>query len=415
MADLPELPPKFQNAFEASKAAVELQYVNRAQDFPHHPNLAESGLPQLIRIQAVFFAYCTEARNACREGDWTATQVTKSVEAARPIIFDSYFLREHGASSDKAKSVFRLAIWKTVQDDPQWKQHLSEVKALATAATHASRAGRAATARPGEHPVSGTAEGTTRSPSRYKIEEFAKGRFALVRDDILAEYEKQKTQVMRQVGETHNIGGYVPALISWGARRVRTMVLALADAYVDGFIRYDVHSDKRAEDDFTTNARETAAGTISKIRGELDLMAKRTRMPLQNPGGSLDLAISAAMKSAVSEGLLNMEQRIKSKGTAGTQVVDNSPSTPFSEQNKKNDSINQDHLAIGKRANARSKWLDRNRSAKEWTADTEISANEGPTYNTIQRYRSGKTSTRDEYVRQRLATAFGCKIQQVPK
>jgi hypothetical protein len=166
MDDLPELPPKFQDAFEAAKAEAELVYVNRAQDFPDQPELAESGFQPLIRIQAVFFAYCDQARNACQDGYWTATQVSTSVDAAWPLICDSYSLRERGASSDEAKSRFRLVIWKTVQDDPRWKRHLSEVKALATAATNAASTGIAATGRPGGHPVSRTAEGTTRRPSR---------------------------------------------------------------------------------------------------------------------------------------------------------------------------------------------------------------------------------------------------------
>jgi hypothetical protein len=334
-AGLPELPPKFQNAFEVAKAAAELLYVNRAEDFPHHPHLAESGFPQLIRIQAVFFAYCTESRNACREGDWAATQVTKSVETAWPIICDFYSLREHGASSDEAKSRFRFAIWKTIQDDPRWKQHLSELAALAERATAASSTTRAAAAQPGAYAVQEVPKVPTglSCPSRYEIEKFAKGRFALVRDDLLAEYEKQKTQVLRQVRLTDNRGGYVPALISWGATRVRKMVLALADAYIDEFIRYSVPTDERAEKDLQTSAGQFAAGTITGISGEIELMAKRTKRPLQNPGGSLNRGINAAMKLAVNEGLLNMKQRIKSKGAEGTQRG-SSPSTTPSEQVK---------------------------------------------------------------------------------
>ncbi|MGA3238350.1 MAG: hypothetical protein ABSG03_18820, partial [Bryobacteraceae bacterium] len=173
----------------------------------------------------------------------------------------------------------------------------------------------------------------TGRPNRHEIEKFAKGRFALVRENVLAEYEKQKTQVLRQVRLTGNRGGYVPALISWGVARVRKMVHALADAYVDEFIRYSVPSGERAEKDLQMSARQFAAGTIASIRGEIELMAKRTKRPLQNPGGDLNRKINAAMKSAVDEGLLNMKQRINSKGAEGTQVVDNSPSIPPSEQN----------------------------------------------------------------------------------
>ena len=41
------------------------------------------------------------------------------------------------------------------------------------------------------------------------------------------------------------------------------------------------------------------------------------------------------------------------------------------------------------RAKARSTWLDARRGAKKWTSDLDIEQNRGPTYNTIQRYRSG--------------------------
>jgi hypothetical protein len=63
----------------------------------------------------------------------------------------------------------------------------------------------------------------------------------------------------------------------------------------------------------------------------------------------------------------------------------------------------------------RSDWLDSQISARRWTSDTDIESNGGPTYNTIQRYRSGKESTRDTYVRGKLADAFECKIAEVPK
>jgi hypothetical protein len=68
-----------------------------------------------------------------------------------------------------------------------------------------------------------------------------------------------------------------------------------------------------------------------------------------------------------------------------------------------------------KRATTRSEWLDKKLIEKTWTADTDIEANGGPTYNTIQRYRSGKQSTRDRYVRIRLSKAFRCDPLDVPE
>jgi hypothetical protein len=67
------------------------------------------------------------------------------------------------------------------------------------------------------------------------------------------------------------------------------------------------------------------------------------------------------------------------------------------------------------RAQTRSKWVNQKRIDKGWNADTEIVAAKGPTYNTIRRYRSGKRSTRDYYVRLGLAKAFGCEVSDVPK
>ena len=67
----------------------------------------------------------------------------------------------------------------------------------------------------------------------------------------------------------------------------------------------------------------------------------------------------------------------------------------------------QDQL---KRGRIRSGWLDQRLIEKRWTADSDIAINGGPSYNTIQRYRSGRLSTRDRYVRIALARAFGCEV-----
>jgi hypothetical protein len=68
-----------------------------------------------------------------------------------------------------------------------------------------------------------------------------------------------------------------------------------------------------------------------------------------------------------------------------------------------------------KRGKTRSAWLDEQITLKQWSSDTDIATNSGPTYNTIQRYRSGEKSTRETYVRGRLAKAFGCLISEVPE
>jgi hypothetical protein len=72
-------------------------------------------------------------------------------------------------------------------------------------------------------------------PSRHEIKRFADDQFADVREDILVEYEEKRKEALRQVRLTGNIGVYLPALVKWGAERVRSMVLALADACVEAF------------------------------------------------------------------------------------------------------------------------------------------------------------------------------------
>ena len=142
MNDLPELPPRFQNAFEAAKAKAELEYATRAERFPHHPQFADASLHELILIQKVFFAFCTQARNACREGDWRVARASQAIDAAWPLICDSYFVREHGPHSEDDKSRFRAALWRTVTLDRQWKQHLPELAAVAEGATKSNESSR---------------------------------------------------------------------------------------------------------------------------------------------------------------------------------------------------------------------------------------------------------------------------------
>jgi len=71
---------------------------------------------------------------------------------------------------------------------------------------------------------------------------------------------------------------------------------------------------------------------------------------------------------------------------------------------------------LEKRATARSGWLDQKLMQNpDWSSDVDIAAHGGPTYNTIQRYRSGTKSTQDKYVRKKFARALGCKISEVPE
>jgi hypothetical protein len=167
-------------------------------------------------------------------------------------------------------------------------------------------------------------------PTRSEIKKAAEDAFAVASEDILAEYEAMKKEVLDRVRLTHNSGGYLPALTKWGEERLRKMVLAYADAYVEAFTLHDAPSDELAEKDLETAAQQIAAGTSSAIRGELDLLKTRTGIPVNDSVGHLNRQIHSAMKSAVKKGVLRQQQqRIKSKHPGGKEPIDVPPGQGF--------------------------------------------------------------------------------------
>jgi len=68
-----------------------------------------------------------------------------------------------------------------------------------------------------------------------------------------------------------------------------------------------------------------------------------------------------------------------------------------------------------RRGDKRSAWLDSKLTQHpDWSSDQDIAAHWGPSYNTIQRYRSGAASNQDLSVRKGFAKAFHCEITEVP-
>lgn len=156
MLCLQELPPRYQDAFESAKAKAELRYANRGEMFPHHPQFAESPINYLVMIQNVFFAYCQQARNACREGIWSVTVARSATEEALPLICDHYFVRKNGDGFENRKAAFRTDVADGVWLDAKGKQHLSELAALADDAATAAEIQA-----PGKGQSAGIVEGTT--------------------------------------------------------------------------------------------------------------------------------------------------------------------------------------------------------------------------------------------------------------
>jgi hypothetical protein len=115
------------------------------------------------------------------------------------------------------------------------------------------------------------------------------------------------------------------------------MILARADADVEAFTIHGVPSDARAETNLQTTAHQIAAGTISAIRGELDLKNKRTRQLRKHPGGYLNREIERAMKSALQEGVLGLRrQRITAENSLrfDPELSPNQPATSASGGNR---------------------------------------------------------------------------------
>ena len=188
------------------------------------------------------------------------------------------------------------------------------------------------------HSIPPTIEGMknelrTGRPVRYEIKKFADDAFAISRDQILWDRAEKRNQVLSQVRVTGNSGGYLPALIRWGAEGVRETILARAAADVEAFTLFGMPSDARAETSLQTIAQEIAAGTISAIRGELDLKNKRTRQHQNHSEGSLTREIEGAMRSALQEGLLALRrQRITAERSlkSGSERLPHQPAATVS-------------------------------------------------------------------------------------
>jgi hypothetical protein len=174
-------------------------------------------------------------------------------------------------------------------------------------------------------------------PARPEIEKFANEAFAVARDRILREHANRRNEALSQARLTGNSGSYMPALLRWGAERVREIILARADADVDAFTLHGVPSDTWAEADLRTAAQQIAAGAVSAIQGEIDLQNRRTRRHGDYSGGCLNRQIEAAMKSALREGVLRLRRQRIAAGKSlrsGLEPSLDRPVAPASGENQ---------------------------------------------------------------------------------
>jgi hypothetical protein len=159
-------------------------------------------------------------------------------------------------------------------------------------------------------------------PSRPEIEKFAAEAFAVATDDIIVEHAEKRKRLSAQVRLTGNSGGYLPFLVLLEAEHVREMIRAKAKALVEAFTLYGVPSDRRAELDLQTAAKQMAGGAISGIRGELQLRSVRLSIAEEGGGVPWHLEIEKAMNTALKKGVLRLKrQRIKATTTKTQPAV----------------------------------------------------------------------------------------------
>jgi hypothetical protein len=173
---------------------------------------------------------------------------------------------------------------------------------------------------------------------------FAKDAFSVARDRILDEYAEKRNQVLRQVRLTRNRGGYVPALTKCAGECLREEILALADAWVEEFTLRGIPCIAKADKDLDLTAREMAAGSNSALRGQLDLMSRRTGIPLNHSFGYINRELGKFMSSALKEGRLRIKRQRLVAQTSIHRTQKGGPSINPA-QAKKHDSVSSFSLS----------------------------------------------------------------------
>jgi hypothetical protein len=163
-------------------------------------------------------------------------------------------------------------------------------------------------------------------PSRFELEKLATEIFQAGLERRIIEYVQKQAQALAQVRSRGNSGGYLPTLIRCKQERLRAEILALADAWVQAGTTYAVPLPRLAEEALEKATAQMTAGTVSGFRGEVELMAKRTRTPYSSGAGHRE--IESAMKSALREAKLRLEtQRIRAERLLREVGAPNQPPT----------------------------------------------------------------------------------------
>jgi len=147
-------------------------------------------------------------------------------------------------------------------------------------------------------------------PSRIEIEKYTNEIFLSDIERRAEAYAANEAEALAKAGETHNSGAYVPALIKFAEDRLRTEILRFADALVRAGSEYGVPLESWAEDTLELAAKRMTGGTVSRVRGELNLRAVRLRKtPSHAP---VERMLNSTASSAIKEAKLKLKtQRIR--------------------------------------------------------------------------------------------------------
>lgn len=249
--------------------------------------------------------------------------------------------------------------------------------------------------------------------TRQQIEKFANEAFSVARDRILADYAQKLSRLPDQVSRTGIRGPYLPARIELAKERLRTMILAWADAWLEAFELFGVPSDAKAEKDLQTCAREMTGGSIAAIRGELRLRAGRLRTVEEGQGIPWHLEIERSMNSALKEGVLRLRrQQITSKLSEGpsqhvppadgrAEAPPKRPGTAVPSSNK---------ASLKPKFPNRASWLKERLRERSWNKH-DVARQRGPDNKTTQKVLDG-FSVREDAL-EKLATALSTKGTKV--
>jgi len=138
---------------------------------------------------------------------------------------------------------------------------------------------------------------------------FAKEAFSFARDCILEAYPEKLNQAFREATLTGSIGAYVPALTKCAAERLREEILALADAWVEECTLRKRPCPAEAAKDLLLTARQMATGSISAVRGQLEITSRRIRRPVNDSTGYINREIEKSMETALKEGKLRIKRQ----------------------------------------------------------------------------------------------------------